>query len=65
MAENVEITEGMFPKLDDAQIARLLPLGQERQVAAGEIVFDQGDSEHGVFVVLSGSIQLVSVANGE
>jgi thioredoxin reductase (NADPH) len=65
MAENVGITEGMFPKLDDAQIARLLPWGQERQLAAGEIVFDQGDSEHGVFVVLSGSIQLVSVANGE
>jgi len=64
MAENVEITEGMFPKLDESQIARLMPLGQERSVAAGEIVFDQGDSEHGVFVVLSGSIQLVSVVNG-
>ena len=23
MAENVEITEGMFPKLDESQIARL------------------------------------------
>ena len=65
MAENVEITEGMFPILDEAQIARLIPLGQERHVAAGEIIFDQGDSAHGVFVVLSGSIELVSLVNGE
>jgi thioredoxin reductase (NADPH) len=65
MAENVEITEGMFPKLDEAQIARLMPLGEERQVGAGEIIFDQGDSVHGVFVVLDGSIELVSVTNGQ
>jgi thioredoxin reductase (NADPH) len=65
MAENVESTEGMFPKLDQAQIARLMPLGQERRVAAGEIIFDQGDSEHGVFVVLDGSIELVSVVNSQ
>lgn len=64
MAENDEATEGMFPILDAAQIARLMPLGQERSVAAGEIVFDQGDSEHGVFVVLEGSIELVKVASG-
>jgi thioredoxin reductase (NADPH) len=64
MPENVEITEGMFPKLAGEQIARLMPLGQERRVAAGEIIFDQGDSEHGVFVVLDGRIELVSVVNG-
>src|SRR5579863_4822721 len=64
MAENVGATEGMFPTLDEAQIARLLPLGQERRVAAGEIVFDQGDSEHGVFVVLEGSLEFASVING-
>jgi thioredoxin reductase (NADPH) len=65
MAENSEVTEGMFPKLDQAQIARLTPFGQERRVAAGEIIYDQGDSEHGVFVVLEGSIELVSVINGQ
>ncbi len=65
MAENVEITEGMFPILDEAQVARLIPLGQERRVAAGEIIYDQGDSAHGVFVVLSGSIELVNLVNGE
>lgn len=65
MAENVEPTDAMFPTLDEAQIARLMPHGEQRQVAAGEIVFDQGDSEHGVFVVLNGSIELISLANGQ
>lgn len=65
MAENDPQIEAMFPILDEAQIARLIPLGEELHVAAGEIVFDQGDSNHGVFVILEGSIQLVSVANGE
>jgi thioredoxin reductase (NADPH) len=65
MAENVETTEGMFPTLDGDQIARLMPLGEERRFAPGEIVFDQGDAEHGVFVVLEGSIELVSIVNGQ
>lgn len=64
MAEN-GFTEGMFPTLDQGQIARLAPLGQERRFPAGEIIFDQGDSEHGVFVVLEGSIELASVVNGQ
>lgn len=59
------VTDSMFPKLDPAQIDRLNPLGRQRQVDTGEIVFDQGDSEHGVFVVLDGGIELVSLVNGE
>ena len=65
MAENVEVPDGMFPTLDAAQIAHLIPLGEERHLAAGEIIYDQGDAEHGVFVVLSGSVELVNVVNGE
>ncbi|HTC90145.1 MAG TPA: FAD-dependent oxidoreductase [Bryobacteraceae bacterium] len=65
MSEAVASTEAMFPKLDPAQINRLTQLGQRRQVDTGEIVFDQGDSDHGVFVVLDGGIQLVSLVNGE
>jgi len=30
----------------EAQIARLKPLGEERHFQAGEIVFDQGDADH-------------------
>jgi len=53
----------MFPVLDDAQIVRLRAFGEERQVQAGEIVFDQGDATHGVFVVLEGSIEIIDVSN--
>ena len=63
MAETVEQLDAMFPKLDDAQIARLAEVGKQRRAGAGEILFDQGDSQHGVFVVLDGSIAIVSVAN--
>src|SRR3984957_12943205 len=65
MAEHVELPDGMFPTLDASQIAHLVPLGEERHLAAGEIIYDQGDAEHGVFVVLSGSVELVNVVNGE
>ncbi len=65
MAENTETTDEMFPKLDEAQIARLMPFGEVRQVAAGEIIFDQGDTGHGAFVVLDGSIELLNVTNGK
>ncbi len=65
MPESAEPTDAMFPTLDQAQIERLIPLGQQREVSAHEIVFDQGDSEHGVFVVLEGSIELVNLANGQ
>ena len=65
MAENIESIAGRFPQLDEAQIARLMPLGQERRFSAGDMVFDQGDSEHGVFIVLEGGIELASVVNGQ
>lgn len=50
--------------MDGAQIARLRPFGEERKAQAGEIVFDQGDENHGVFVVLDGSIEIVAVSTG-
>src|SRR5689334_21244556 len=54
----------MFPRLDDDQIERLKTYGAPRHVAAGEIVFEQGDNTHGVFIVLSGSIEILGVSNG-
>jgi thioredoxin reductase (NADPH) len=52
----------MFPRLDDGQIARLMPLGEQRRAEPGEILYDQGDVTHGVFVVLDGSIEVVGVS---
>jgi thioredoxin reductase (NADPH) len=56
-------TDAMFVPLEDAQIARLRPFGQERQAQPGEIIFDQGDADHGVFVVLAGRIEILNVSS--
>jgi thioredoxin reductase (NADPH) len=64
MSESIEQIDTMFPALTDAQIGRLCAFGENRRVAAGEIVFDQGDASHGVFVVLEGSIEVVNVTKG-
>jgi thioredoxin reductase (NADPH) len=65
MSETPEQLDSMFPTLDDGQIARLRAFGAERHVQAGEIVFDQGDTDHGVFVVLDGSIEIVDVSSSD
>ena len=52
-----------FPQLTAAQVSRLAAFGAPRHVKAREILFDQGSSGHGVFIVLSGSIEIVGVAN--
>jgi len=65
MAETQEPNPAAFPQLDDAQIARVANFGTELQAKAGEILFDQGDSTRGVFVVLQGSIEVIGVSNEE
>jgi thioredoxin reductase (NADPH) len=65
MAETLNLDESAFPKLDDAQIARLAAFGVEVRAAAGEILFDQGDATRGVFVVLNGSIEIIGISNAD
>jgi thioredoxin reductase (NADPH) len=62
MAEQPEQNAAMFPALNDEQIARLRSFATERHAKAGDLIFDQGDANHGVFVVLSGSIEIEGVA---
>jgi thioredoxin reductase (NADPH) len=57
MPETPDQDAAMVPTLNDAQVARLAPLGDERRARAGEILFDQGDDIHGVFIVRDGSIE--------
>ena len=54
----------LFPKLNAAQIDQLTASSVPRHVNPGEILFDQGSYEHGIFVVLDGSIEVVGVVNG-
>jgi thioredoxin reductase (NADPH) len=51
--------EQMFPRLSAAHLERLAEVGQQRQVARGEIVAEQGDSRPRFFVVLSGALSIV------
>jgi len=49
----------MFPQLTPAQIARLTVHGARRNISAGEILAEPGDRSRPMFVVLSGSIEVV------
>jgi len=62
MAENLEQNEAMFPALDHAQIGQLASYGKPRHFERGEIVYDQGDDSHGVFVVLEGGLEIAGVS---
>src|SRR5579871_76828 len=53
-----------FPKLTEAQVALLRTSSKERQSGSGEILFNQESADHGVFVVVTGSIEIVGVSNG-
>ena len=48
-----------FPKLTPAQINRLRPLSKRRKVEPGEILFEPGDAGVPLFVLLSGSLEIV------
>src|SRR5580704_16326681 len=65
MPETPVQVDPMFPTLDDAQIARLAAFGQQGLADAGTILFDQGDTAHGIFIVLDGSIEITGVSRDE
>jgi thioredoxin reductase (NADPH) len=49
----------MFPALSEAQIARLARVGVEKNLEAGELLFDQGQANVPMYVVLEGEIEVV------
>jgi len=64
----MEVTKSelMFPKLNREEIAVLSTFGNERSTAKNEILFDSGDTNVPVFVVLDGGLEIVRVLkNGE
>jgi thioredoxin reductase (NADPH) len=52
----------MFPLLSAAQIARIRPFAHERQLAAGEVVWEQGHAGAPMLVVLDGAIDVLHPA---
>jgi thioredoxin reductase (NADPH) len=57
-----EQIEAMFPKLDDTQVAGLAGFGQQRDAQPHEVILERGDLHHGIFVVLSGGVEVLRVA---
>src|SRR5262245_57728863 len=50
----------MFPRLTQAQIARLFPFARERRFSDKESVWEAGDRNRPMFVVLEGGIEIRS-----
>ncbi len=56
----------MFPKLAAAQLARIATHAEKRPIHPGDVLFEQGQANPGVYVVLSGSLAVVRpVIGGE
>lgn len=53
-----------FPKLTDAQLARIRPLGVVRDVKAGNILFSEGQLRYDWIVVLEGVVKIFEDAAG-
>src|SRR3954447_11278440 len=49
----------MFPELTAAQLRRISSIGERRSVRAGEILFEAGEQNTKLFVVIEGSIEVV------
>jgi thioredoxin reductase (NADPH) len=54
-------SELMFPKLNRAEIALLSTLGNERSTNGNEVLFEPGDANVPVFVVLDGRLEIARV----
>jgi len=59
-ASEAQENEQLFPRLSEAQLARLTSAGTRRNAAAGEIIFEQGSRLGSLYIVLSGRLEIVS-----
>ncbi len=54
--------DALFPTLTAAQVARLDSLGRRRKALAGEVLFDRGASHAGMFVIVTGALEAISLS---
>jgi thioredoxin reductase (NADPH) len=54
-----------FPLLSPSEIEEMAPFGVEREVAAGELLFEAGEASYDLFVVLDGEATVVRSEAGE
>jgi thioredoxin reductase (NADPH) len=50
---------GAFPRLTKEQIEALLPRGERRQIAPGDVLFREGEESNELFVILEGQVAIV------
>ena len=63
--EPLKQTPETFPTLTASQLERVRPYGKVRHVKAGEILFEPGDTKVSVFILLSGSLDIVLPCTSE
>jgi len=63
MAEMTPAEEEAFPTLTAQQIARIAPFARERDLADGESLWEAGDRNRPLFVVVRGEIEILSGAD--
>src|SRR5438093_555058 len=63
MTQMTPAEEEAFPTLTAQQIARIAPHAQERDFADGESLWEAGDRNRPLFVILSGEVEILSGAD--
>src|SRR5881409_3114821 len=63
MPEMTPAEHEAFPALTPQQIARIAPHAQERDFADGESLWEAGDRNRPLFVILSGEVEILSGAD--
>ncbi|MBM2616043.1 FAD-dependent oxidoreductase [Actinoplanes sp. LDG1-06] len=58
-----ELAQAAFHTLDEAQFARAVTYGRAEPVAAGDLLFDAGDTDGDLFLVGSGEIEVSRAAD--
>lgn len=53
------------PRLDDAEIAALIPHGRRRQLNDGEPLFQSGERRGGFYIILTGAIRIIDRSGDE
>lgn len=61
---DIPISDAAAPTLDAAQLAILAGFGERRAVAAGDVLFRDGDAGYDFFAVLSGSVNIIGTFDG-
>lgn len=53
------------PVLDDSELSEIAQFGTERQVAAGQLLFEAGEATYDLFVVLEGEVEILRSNDAE